>query len=395
MRWMRSAEQEFVLAGYAGTGKSTLANRIASEVSIEKTAFAAYTGKAVNVLRAKGNYNTRTLHSWIYALGEHDKAILKELQAQLHTASKQADAQAVRELTSLIEAKRAQMRKPVFEPNMDSELTHAKLVIVDEYSMLDEKLVADLRKVAKKILYLGDPGQLPPVHGKCPLKPEVFLTEVHRQALDSGIIKAATAARKGEPLPIGNHGDFDNLAQGETTPQLYLDADQLIVGRNITRASWNMRFRRLLNHTDEHAQANDRFPKIGEKLICLKNNPFNALYNGSIVSALSDAHDFEDEHYTLNVCNESGDALTLSVWSGDVLGSAEKYDGYNEYHRRLARFDFGYAITCHKSQGSEFENVVIYNEPIGKTADERRRWLYTAITRGGKKVTLVRPERKK
>ena len=121
-------------------------------------------------------------------------------------------------------------------------------------------------------------------------------------------------------------------------------------------------------------------------MICLKNEAMLDLFNGQIGVADTDARNPVGERYTLDF-----DGIpSLPVFLGDIRGDGSKYDGYNPDHRKLQRFDFGYAITCHKAQGSEFKKVTIYNEPIGRGV-EARRWLYTAITRSSESCILVEP----
>lgn len=380
MKWHKGPEQSFVLAGYAGAGKTTLAKFIADEIGPMETAFCAYTGKAANVLREKGCENTGTLHSYLYALTDHDRKKLAALEAAVESAREAGDMTQAAMLTEELAEKRIAFRKPKFQLNMDSKLKDAKLVIVDEYSMLNDAVIHDLHKVGKKILYLGDPFQLPPVSGECSLKPHAFIDEIHRQALESAIIRVSKEIREGGRPQYGRDGDFDYLRKRETTPELYTEADQLIVGRNKTRAEWNKRFR-------ERKGFDSKLPMIGDKIICLKNNHEIGLFNGMIGTCQRECNINQgSERYLLDFDQIRG----LFVWVGDVMGEGHKYDGYKKEHRELERFNFAYAITCHKSQGSEFDNVVVYNEPVGRD-ETARRWLYTAITRGKKKVTLVEP----
>jgi len=381
MKWHAGDEKTFTLAGYAGTGKTTLAKEIAAAIDPELTIFCAYTGKAAYVLKEKGCETAGTLHHHLYALADHDKSILKKLEKEIVDAREKGDAAQVKAFINLLEQKRAEFRKPRFGLNTDSAINHAPLVIVDEYSMLPKELIDDLEKMGKKILYLGDPFQLPPVKGECPLTPDLFITEIHRQALESPIIRAATDVREGRNLKYCIEDGFKYQPKRAIDPEEYKNADQIIVGRNNTRSLWNGRFR-TLNGVDPLA-----LPQIGEKMICLKNEPFLELFNGLIGNVTYDALDgIGKEYYMLDF----EDHKSLPVYYGDIQGKSHLYDGYSEAHKKLQRFDFAYAITCHKAQGSEFDNCLIYNEPIGKD-EMRRRWLYTAITRGKNSVTLVEP----
>ncbi len=348
MRWMKDpAEKRYVLAGYAGTGKTTLADRIARAVG--ETVFGAYTGKAADVLRHKVSGQCGTLHGYIYQ------------------PRKNKDGEAEEKLR--------------FGYNPKPEWTDARLAIVDEYSMLDEKIVRDIERDARKVLYLGDPEQLPPVNGTCRLVPDSFLRTIHRQALESAIIRYSQVVREGGTVPMGDHGDLIHQPQKQTAPELYYNADQIIVGRNDTRQAWNKRFRAINKFISP-------LPVKGDKLICLKNNHEMNLFNGMIGYAKNDC--FGDGFiYTLKFDDMEG----VKVWKGDVIGEGANYKKLYKLLGGLERFDYAYAITAHKSQGSEFDNALVYNQPIGSNAIDRRRWLYTSLTRAKKHCTLVEPSK--
>lgn len=342
INWYKSKKQTFVLAGYAGTGKTTLAKYIAQKLSV-RAVFCAYTGKAAKVLRDKGCPNAGTIHSFLYSYLYEDEE-----------------------------------GKPVFGFSPSDLIGSASIVIVDEYSMLSETIYNDLIATGNKVLFLGDPFQLPPVSkDKVKIEPDYFLEEIHRQALDSPILKAATDVRIGLDIDYQSNEGFSFLKNSEAEIETYINSDQVIVGRNVTRKTFNDKFRSELGFNKP-----DVF-MVGEKIICLRNNKSNGLLNGmvGICKAIEDNGDI----FRINFECDGSFFENIAVWKGDILGWPDaKYN----YKSGLNRFDYGYAITCHKSQGSEFDNVVIYNEPLGDSI-EQRRWLYTAITRGRKKVTLV------
>lgn len=355
--WVKNGEdQRFVLAGYAGAGKTTLARHIADVVGHDSTIFCAYTGKAANVLREKGCRKTSTIHGAIYKLegDEEDCPYCKG--------------------SGCPKCGRGQ---PQFCLNEDSDIRKAKLVIVDEYSMLPTDIREDLESFGTKILYLGDPFQLPPINGKCDLDPDFFIEEIHRQALESAIIRYATDVRQGKEIPFCAHPEFICAPKGKVSSEVYDQADQIIVGYNKTRLAWNNRFREKLGFEGI-------YPKKGDKIICTKNNREEGLFNGMIGIAEKDAEESDDEEILLSF----EDKINLQTWGGNFRG----IEGMPPRHcARLNRFDYAYAITCHKSQGSEFDHVLVYSQPIGSDKTERARWLYTAITRGRSKVTLVKP----
>jgi exodeoxyribonuclease-5 len=349
MNWHEHSDQKrFVLAGYAGTGKTTLAQQIEEEIG--NTLFAAYTGKAADVLRNKGCPGAGTIHGFLYM----------PRKKKTEEGAKPKD-------------------KLAFKYNPKPEWGEADLVIVDEYSMLDSRLIEDIERDAKKVLYLGDPEQLPPVKGECSLQPDFFLKEIHRQAMDSAIIRFSKIVREGGSVPFGDHGDLSYTQQRKTAPELFFNADQIIVGRNDTRQAWNTRFRQVNKFISA-------LPVAGDKMICLKNNHEAALFNGMIGYAKKDCRSAGNFYYL-----DFEELEDVCVWDGDVQGRGKLYDGFKKEMEGLERFDYAYAITCHKSQGSEFDDVLVYNQPIGDSV-ARRRWLYTAITRGKKHVTLVEPK---
>jgi exodeoxyribonuclease-5 len=340
MDWFKSrGNPTFVLAGYAGTGKTTMAKHIAAR--IPKVKFLAYTGKAASVLRDKGCDNCSTIHSAIYK----------------HTQDENG--------------------KDVFVFNPDNDLYDYDLVIVDEYSMVSFELRYHLEDSARKVLYLGDPFQLPPIGEQTSLEPDYFLEEVHRQAKDSTIIEYATNVRNGVKLQKIEKPDLRFISRSQVTIEDFAAADQIIVGRNNTRVEWNRIMRKRLGF-------DSTYPQQGEKLICLKNNHALGIYNGMIEEASDNATPPE---------NEGSPTIETPFWFGDIKVWRGDFDGFKErrqYERnRYDRFDYAYAITCHKSQGSEFNNCAVYLQPIGDDEEMRRRWVYTAITRAAKKLLMV------
>lgn len=336
MAWLKTDEKTFALAGCAGTGKTTLAKSIANETD---AVFCAYTGKAANVLREKGCSPATTIHGLIYKLaGEEDN-------------------------------------EPVFNLNHNSDAKDFKLVIVDEYSMLSEEIIFDLKQLGKKILFLGDNFQLPPIMGECPIKPDFVLTQVHRQALDSPIIRAATDVRNGIRLQYCNEGDFIFQHRSKISRDQWLNADQIICGRNVTRQAINIAMRKEYGFSGH-------FPQAGEKIMCLKNNRRRGLFNGMIGLVTKGAKQTGFERLELSFETFKD----LNVWDGDFLDNTGAPHGPAKY---FERFGFAYGITCHKSQGSEFDKIFVVNQPIGKTSLDRQKWQYTAITRARKQVVLM------
>lgn len=366
--WLKHSDKQlFTLDGPAGTGKTTLANYIRQQ-SDKPVIFAAYTGKAASVLREKGIPDAQTIHSLIYSYQHKSDHRLLGMKQDLET---ETDPKKLHQLKMDIQAEIRRLNDPAFAQKEGLSLA-SSLVVIDEYSMLDEGLLNDLLNVCGKVLALGDSFQLPPVYGKTAIvEADYQLTEVHRQALDSPILRAATEVRINRHISLCDWGDFKYIPKYQAQPEDYIQADQMIVARNKTRTAFNTRFRKLKGF-------NSVLPMTGEKIMCLKNMHESKIFNGQIGLTQQDSTDIDD-----HTCIVNYEGKNFQTFRGGFFDQfpEPKYQG-------LCRFDYAYAITCHKSQGSEFDNVLVYKEPPARGTDPAR-WLYTAITRAKKKLTLV------
>lgn len=380
-RWLEAGDQPvFQLAGFAGTGKTTLAKHLAAAVK-GRVYFAAYTGKAAHVLTKSGAPNVSTIHKLIYVPKDKSQKRLKDLQAERASLLTHDPVPTVMiaKVDAAILVERSNLARPTFALNTESELIGAKLLVVDEYSMIDQQMGEDLLSFGCPILALGDPGQLPPVRGVGFFRrdPDILLTEIHRQARDNPIIWMSKEIREGRDLAPGVYGESTVTPYKIAKPDLadkVLSTDQLLVGRNATRASSNARARQLIGHGDP-------LPRSDDKLVCLRNNHEVGLLNGQIWTALTDSV-FDGEHVIMNIENDEGAKL-------DVIAHADYFHGkVPEYwaRRDAEEFDYGYALTVHKSQGSQWDDVLLLDEWYGK---DRRQWLYTAITRAAERIDIV------
>lgn len=364
--WLQDphAPQVFKLFGYAGTGKTTLARHFAANQN-GVTLFAAYTGKAASVLRERGCANATTLHSLIYLPVDVGVAGLYRL----------GDVDAP--------------QQPRFVLNTESELRYAQLLIIDEVSMVDERVARDILSFGKRVLVLGDPAQLPPVSGTGYFTsgtPDVMLTEIHRQARDNPIIHVATLARNGHVIPMGSFGNtVRKVVSNKAEPAFYASdlAGQILCGKNETRRHFN----NLVRHVKGIAM--HKYPRNGDTLVCLRNNHTLGLLNGTIWTAHMDAvHFSRTGHVGINVRQDR----TIVY---DLLADGAPFRGkdLDQNRHALAAFDYGYAITVHKAQGSQWDTVTLYDDGFGKRdATLRRQWLYTAITRAANQLNIIVPQ---
>lgn len=392
--WLRDPNraQVFRLFGYAGTGKTTLAKEIPALVE-GKVLFAAFTGKAALVLRQKGCAQASTIHSLIYHSKERGRARLRELERNLldlRVALKTQNVEdidghaEVKKLSLLITEERNSLAQPFFVLNPESEVRDAALVVVDEISMVDSGVGQDLLGFGTPILVLGDPAQLPPVYGGgffTEQKPDVMLTEVHRQALESPVLALATSVREGKTLLPGRYGESRVLDKPskEVMAQHILECQQLLAGRNVTRQGANARLRQLKGF-------HEPLPMPGDRLVCLRNNHNLALLNGSIWNVEKTSPEWE-QRIDLEIASEEDPSNRLKVecHSQHFLGVGKDIPFYEK--KEAEEFDYGNCLTVHKSQGSSWESVAVIDES-NAFREHRHRWLYTALTRAEKKVNV-------
>jgi len=385
-RWLRDphAPQVYRLFGFAGTGKTTLARHLA-ESQAGLVLFAAFTGKAASVLRDKGCETAQTLHSLLYHVGTPDPVPVMKAKAAMDALDKEDPEYA--EVRGTFLAERAKYRRPRFSLNPDSALKTAPLLVLDEVSMVGKPLARDVLSFGRKVLVLGDPGQLPPIEGTgyfTDAKPDSMLTDITRQAADSPIIRWATMAREGKPIPPGLDGGAQKIPKTKVDDAwLTKSAGQILCGKNKTRSDLNNRVRAHLGHTEST-------PRHGDTLVCLRNNHQLGLLNGVICNAHGDAVPLDDRRIAMNVRYEGKVLYDLAVDDAPFVGAVDDGNSYHLQRTDVTHFDFGYAITVHKSQGSQWHHVTIWDDGFGKwDATLRNQWLYTGITRASDKLTIL------
>jgi len=403
----------FRLFGFAGTGKSTVLKFALDELGLSPhsedcpgVVTATFTGKAALVLRRKGT-PARTIHSLIYSVIEATEEEIEETQKRIIQAEIDARALGGFDRTAAeaaIEAMRQSMRemkKPRFALNPDSPAASAKLIVLDEVSMVGDEMARDLMSFGRPILVLGDPGQLPPIKGEgafTQATPDIMLTEIHRQAAESAIIRLATMAREGQPIGFGQYDDHAwKMRMADVTPDQALRSGQVICGKNATRFQLNNALRRAAGFGGSFLPTGP-----GEKIICLKNQSDLGLINGMFLS-LAEIVDEGSLYFSAVVTDEDGNPVGPPA-KGGKPGRLLLYKGHFEDHvtldpnrhdrdwrdkKKLTEATFGWAITCHKAQGSQWENVVVWDDGLGRTEQDRRRWLYTAITRAERGLVFL------
>lgn len=388
-----SAPQVFRLFGTAGSGKSTLAKHFAESLD-GRVVYCAFTGKAALVMRHKGCAEASTIHKLIYQPAGDPPSLemIAKLRAEwsrLSTIDEPGARMTAEGLAQQVRRAEEDGKRtgPRFSLNLASEVRDAALVIVDECSMIDERIGRDLESFGTKLLVLGDPAQLPPIYGAgyfTRQAPDVLLDEVHRQALDSPILYLADLARNGQPLPYGKHGDCEVLRYGDPSlEQRALAAEMILVGRNRTRHACNAKIRRLQGRDHEAA------PVAGDRAICLRNDHELGLLNGSTWTIERCVADLDKMTAAIEVASrdEEADRVECSTWLHHFMAREDEIRGLTRRERQ--EFGYGWAITVHKSQGSQYDNVLLFDESAQFGRDAHRH-LYTGITRTAKTLTVVR-----
>ena len=383
-KWVNdpSSPQVFYLGGFAGTGKTTLAITLAQNI-LGRVFFATFTGKAAHVMRTKGCPDATTIHQLIYNPSTRDPKPLQELKFAL-TQVDPADVTMRMGIEEEISQEKAKLRCPAFSLNPDSELRFGKLLIIDECSMVDQRIGQDLLSFGKKILVLGDPAQLPPIRGEgffTSNPPDLMLTEIHRQAADSPIIRMATAVREGRGLDAGDHGSGCLVG---TKADLFCktmarDMDQCIVGKNATRRNYNVSYR---NNILGFAQP---LPVAGDRVVCLRNNHEMGILNGQLWDVEEVRSPMVDTIEMMMLSDDGSLRCQGVVHTGHFLGLEVPWWAKKD----AEEFDYGYALTCHKSQGSQWPSVLVFDESQC-FREHAQRWLYTAITRASERVVVLR-----
>lgn len=375
----KNKEKFIVISGYAGSGKSTLVRFIveALEIPEEEICYATFTGKAAEVLRKKGNPNSLTLHKLLYEnYPRKDGTFYRR-------------------------------------PKLSLEY---KVVVVDEISMAPKEMVDLLLKFPVFCIFLGDPFQLPPIckdtdNGLLE-HPDVFLDEIMRQAAESEIIQLTMKIRNHQPISYFKGKEVMVIPKSELLTGHLTWADMIICGTNNQRLTTNKEMRKILGYEKDIEE--------GEKVIVKRNYwdclnfDFEPLVNGSvgyiknikksyavIPNYIKNLDNYFIESFNANFCPEVGsiypefkfDKRFLIEEVSDITPQIEyqiRRNAFLEIPDIPLRMTYGYAITCHSAQGSQWDKVLVLEEKFPYDKEEHARWLYTACTRPAQKLVLVR-----
>ena len=330
----KSSKKFIVVNGLAGSGKSHLLGAI-GRAHPNAVMVAAFARAALNLSRRTG-LPASTVHSAIYSFrGEDDDGRLK------------------------------------FDRSVEDGDWHGRIVLLDEHSTFTAKMAHDMLATGCKIVACGDPGQLKPVGGE-PFftSPDITLTEIHRQAWNSPIIRQAHNMRHngvyhddGEDFRVTRYCSADDV----------LDADVIITWRNTTRRALNGLKRAYLGLSSKPPQA-------GEPIVALRNDHNARIVNGATYELLED-------HVPgcnfIRVKNENGVVVRL------LEASIEDFDQPRGENPDVQPHPFAlaYALTCHKMIGSSARRVLLVDEHA-RDMEDYRNWAYTGISRAEKSLLV-------
>jgi exodeoxyribonuclease-5 len=346
--WDRKGK--FTLRGAAGTGKSTLMKEVIKDFSSSGVTLLAPTGKACVRLTETTGQQATTIHSAIYNAFKNRRGELK------------------------------------FSVRMDAD--QGGVAIVDEASMVTERMASDLEKCFDGVLYIGDHYQLPPVKAADWFgnqKADAELTEVLRQALDSPILSLVTAIRQGKPTPASCVSD-ELVIKSAATVEDMLGVDQVICATNKSREALNSLMRGKLGRQGP-IQVGDRLINLrnvakGEQYIC---NGAQGVVVEEVGAKWRILFDGGEEVVCPITTDESRFNQKYEESGGSNRGSSSKPPG------DLLLVDMAYCVTGHKSQGSQWDSVLVYDDSgYMKDASERRKWIYTALSRAAKRLVWIR-----
>lgn len=379
-------ERYTVLSGYAGTGKSYLLRHAISALGLNPevdVAFATPTGKAAQVLSSMGNKNVQTIHRLLYQWFPRPDGGF--------------------------------YRKKI-------DYLPYKLVICDEVSMIDPEMIEELLSHWEcHIIFTGDPFQLEPINRDSENllldNPHVFLKQIMRQALESDIVRLSMEVREGKTILPFRGTDAQVITKSDLVDGMMTWADQIICARNDTRIAFNHKVNELRGFNNH--EIND-----GQKVICLRNtwdilsNNGEPLVNGTI-GILNNVRKIRK-----NIAPSIGGGYIDTISCDLITENKDVYKGLSfdlnqllygqrtitdpKQLYRIEKFysspwavktglknpipleaELGWAITCHKAQGSTFSKVLVQEEPFPYNRTEHQKWVYTSMTRPSERLVFI------
>lgn len=431
-QWWRTdsrTHSPFIWQGYAGTGKTTsireALNRL--QIPIERVALVTPTNRAAKVATEKSGIKAHTLHSLMFKTSADEADVLRETLYGWEDAHSFMQAPGAKVMTegnpdefrytceivvsnskwyydgnelpeetdgrakvfdAVREVRIKNIKKKLREiadnglqivpRNTEELISTFDIIVADEASMINADMGRHIGRIGLPVVYAGDPFQLPPVNAKCFWEgkaPNAMLTKIERQRGEgAGIPIAGQEIREGRKIIEGDGMHIHARNQGI---EFYDTADIILAGTHRTRRRMNAEIRK-------HRGFTDVYPVPGEQVVSFSNYRKLGITNGEV--------------YTVKKCRVSGRVVFLDVVDpfGKLIEEVPCWErifrdeGDMDFtDQTLVKMTYGYCITVHKGQGSEWDHVIVCDD-WSKSSPMYPKWLYTAITRASKKCDLVR-----
>lgn len=445
-------ENIFILKGYAGTGKTTLLSVLLDYLDSQRISYdlMAPTGRAAKVMRDKLKRGASTIHSRIYKYEAAIKVKDEQKNVVYHRLYYAVDEARYGSVIIVDEGSMVSIKKQLDE-----------IYVMGSGSLLEDILTyAGVRSRRAKIIFVGDPAQLPPVGENEPIAllretfesrglrvKESWLREVVRQTSDSLILANATQMRRfieeghGVVMPEYDDHSFQRVEALDLLscyfrlfPKNNLENGPIIVYSNRSCLELNQAIRKRYFPNRPNVT-------VGDKLLVVKNNQLHNLVNGDFVEVVWASSTTESYTASLTEGNVtltfrdlqiktdegvrkvkilddllSSPQASITSSEGKALFQKARQDAYHywrqskgekvpmpeEEYQRFMRADkyfnalhckYGYAVTCHKSQGGEWDTVLVDYEGRNQTSVDAMRWAYTATTRARQHCIVTNPPR--
>lgn len=372
--WNSKNKQVYEISGAAGTGKTTVIRYFIDRLNLEleNVLFVAFMGKAASVM-ARNGLPATTIHSAIYdfkekyARDENNKIIFK--------------SNGKPKLVNYFEIK-------------DHISKKIKLIVLDEGSMVDKKIGEDLISFGIPIIVLGDLNQLPPVYGDSFFlkNPDTVLTQIMRQSENNPICWLSQEVLSGRKLKQGVYGHSSVIKKRDLTDYHFRNADIILTGTNRLRYHIN-------NYCREELKGIKKleYPHMGEKVICRKNNWSQRIDDNIFLTNGTTGfvdYIYRDSFNKRTMKMDFRPDFTNKIFKNIEFDYNHMYaipeeENETPFGYLYDKMEYAYAITVHSSQGSQYNNVLFLYEDFMRDPEDKKRMLYTGITRAVQNVTIV------
>jgi exodeoxyribonuclease-5 len=404
LNWLRNPTSLLTIGGLGGSGKTSLLGELATHFPTP-TAYITPTGRATSVLARKlvaGGTRITTLQR------PPDGKPLNRKWCHLFDASLPENGG-----PPLCTTYHRLLLRPVVDPKTEEllgwkerlDLDRAyKLICVDESSMVSDRMLGILQARWVPVLAVGDHGQLSPVKesGSLMQNPMLRLEQIHRQAEGSSIIALARHVREGGRLRDFKGWDENCVLRSRSEEEAVVREMLAEPNRlDVTMIAWANKTRVRLNRLARQLQGYEGPPVPGEPIVALHN--YGIVCNGA--RGLLTQPSFMDErrgwilHANVEFPDDqmAGDWHEMNAYQFNRVYPFASLDELREVGIPTENisgggrmFDFGYCLTVHKSQGSQFRHaVLVLDRPERPSEDDYRRFIYTAVSRASEKISIV------